>query len=101
MLVNVSLGLPVLSFQRSFQSRKQKKVARSQVGAVRRIGDHWGVGLSQEVGNDERHVAGGVVFAELGRVFDVSPHMHDVAFQSLEHLQVKGWIDSFSRWCKL
>ncbi|GFT37949.1 hypothetical protein TNCV_774681 [Trichonephila clavipes] len=54
------------------------------------VRDHWGVALDQEVGNDEGCVAGGIVMVELDRVFNVSRHARDPAFQSPEHLQVKG-----------
>ena len=80
----------MLLFQLSLQSGKQKKVARSQVGTVRGLGDHRGVAPGQEIGNDEGRVAGGIVMVELDRIFDVCLHARDSAFQSLEHLQVKG-----------
>lgn len=51
--------------------------------------DHQGVASGQEVGRDG-HLAGGNVMVELDHVFVVSAHARDLAFQSLEHLQVKG-----------
>ena len=90
MFLDVFHGLPMLSFQLSLQSGKQKQVARSQVGTVTELGDHRGVPPGQEIGNDECRVAGGIVMVELDHVFDVNPHARDSAFQSLEHLQVKG-----------
>ncbi|GFV73230.1 hypothetical protein TNCV_4197151 [Trichonephila clavipes] len=54
------------------------------------VGDHRGVALDQEVGNDEGCMAGGIVMVELDRVFNVSRHARDPAFQSPEHLQIKG-----------
>ena len=80
----------MLSFQLSLQSGKQKYVALSQVGTVRGLSDYRGVAPGQEIGNDECRVAGGIVMMELDRVFDVSPHARDPAFQSLEHLHLKG-----------
>ena len=41
-------------------------------------------------------MAGGIVVVELENVFDVRPDARDPAFQSLEHLQVKGCVDSLS-----
>ncbi|GFW95484.1 transposable element Tcb1 transposase [Trichonephila clavipes] len=54
------------------------------------VRDHRGVAPGQEVRNDEGCVAGGIVMVELDCVFNVSPHVRDPAFQSSEHLQVKG-----------
>ena len=67
MLLDVFHGFPMLSFQLSLQTGKQKKVARSQVGTVRGLGDHRGVAPGQVVGNDEGRVAGGIVTVELDR----------------------------------
>ena len=58
MLLDVFHGLPMLSFQLSLQTGKQKKVARSQVGTVRGLGDHRSVAPGQVVGNDEGRVMG-------------------------------------------
>lgn len=73
MVLDVFHGLPMFSFQLSLESGKQKKVAWSQVGTVRGVGDHRGVAPGQEVGSDEGRVAGGIVMVELDRVFNVSP----------------------------
>lgn len=56
------------------------------------MSDHRDVAPGQEVSNDEGRVAVSV---------NVSPHAHDPAFQSLEHLQVKGWVYSLSLRYKL
>jgi len=88
--MDVFHGLPMLSFQLFLQTGKQKKVARSQIETVRGLGDHRCVASDEVVGNDEGRVAGGIVMVELDRVFDVSPHARDPAFQSLEHLQIEG-----------
>ena len=77
-------------FSSFFRQGNKKKVTRSQVGTVRRLGDHRCVAPDQEIGNDEGRVAGSIVMVELDRVSDVSPHERDSVFQSLEHLQVKG-----------
>ncbi|UYV65472.1 TGFBRAP1 [Cordylochernes scorpioides] len=60
------------------------------VGTVRGVKDHRGVAPGQEVGNDEGCVAGGIIIVELDRVFNVSPHACDPAFQSPEHLQIQS-----------
>lgn len=55
MLLDVFRGLPC--FQLYFQSGKQKKMARSQVGTVRGLGDDYrGVASSQEVGDPRTFV---------------------------------------------
>ena len=82
---NVSLDvlhrLPVLSLQLSLQSGEQKKITRSQVRAVRRLGHHGGLALGQVVGNVEGRVAGGIVVVELEDVFDVKTDARNLAFR--------------------
>lgn len=46
------------------------------------------------VGSDKSRVIEGIIMVEPNRVFDVSPYARDPAFQSLQRLQVKGWVDS-------
>lgn len=89
MLLDAFHGLPVLSFQLSVRSKKHKTADKSQVGTLRGMGNNWGFAPGQEVSLDEEHVAGGIVMVKLDHVFDVGPHMCDLAFQSLECLQVK------------
>ena len=101
MMLDVLHGLPMLSFQLVLQSRKQKEVARSQVGTVSGLRDHRGLAPGQVVANYVVRVGGGVVMVHLYCVFDVRPHARNTAFQSLQHLQVKGCIDSLSPWYKL
>ena len=79
MLLDVFHGLPILSFQLSLQTGKQKKVARSQVGTVRGL-DHRGVAPGQVVGNDEGRVAGGIVMVELDRGTSFAQTLHICRF---------------------
>lgn len=51
---------------------------------------HGDLALSEKVGHAEGLVAGDIVMVELKDIFDVRTDMHDPAFQSLEHIQLKG-----------